>query len=123
MPAYEKLNLERGVSQALSLNVLGVEQRLKAMGYFEDNPDKNPDFKTFHAINQFQKAAGIPQTDGKCDAATVRAIDDAFKAFIATPQVIDTQLDKAMALARVAAKSNKKPTPIEPEQARFTSDK
>ena len=113
------LNRERGVYQTTQTNVLGIEQRLRQLGYFEDQADSTPDFKTFHAINQFQKENGIPVTEGYCDASTVRAIDDAMTKLQNTPVVRDTQLEKALYLAREGAKGNTKPTIVPKESIRF----
>ncbi len=122
MPSYEELDFSRGVYRAISVNVRGIEQRLNKMGYFNDTPDEQADFKTYHAINQFQKKNGLEVTDASCDAATVRAIDDAFKKFINTPVVVDTQLERAMAIARFAANNNLKPKPIDKSKIRFTAE-
>ena len=117
------LDFKRGLNYAMTQNVLGVEQRLEKMGYLSGKADATPDFKTFHAINKFQKERGIAQTDGYCDEATVKAIDAAYKEYLKVPDIVDSQMNLAMSLARKGAMSNMKPTPIDPIQARFTSEK
>ncbi len=119
--ALAKLDFDRGLNYAMTQNVLGVEQRLEKMGYLDGKADGNPDFKTFHAINQFQKERGFAQTQGHCDAATVKAIDQAYKEYLKIPDVIDSQMNLAVSIARKGAMSNMKPTPIDPAQARFTN--
>lgn len=111
-PTLAPLNLKVGITPSSDVNVLGVEQRLSQLGYFEFTPDKIADFRTFHATGQFQKANELPVTDGKCDAATVRAIDKAMQVRIATPVVMDTQFQKALILARAYhARGETIPTP------------
>lgn len=122
MPNFDALDLDRGVYRAVSVNVRGIEQRLGKMGYFADTPDAQADFKTYHAINQFQKKNGLEVTEGSCDAATVRAIDEAFKKFIDTPVAVDTQLERAMAIARFAVNNNLKPKPIDQSKIRFATE-
>ena len=121
MPDLERLDLNRGVYRTMENNVLAVEQRLKLLGYFSGTPDKVADLHTFHAVNLFQKDRGISLTDGYCDTATVRAINTATKELASKPVPKDTQLEKALQLAKAGAAGNTKPTPIDPLDARFVS--
>lgn len=121
-PQLERLILDRSVYKASSTNILGLEQRLKELGYFEDKPDDNADFKTFHAVNQFQKENGMKVTEGYCDVPTVRAIDNAMKKLVETPIVRDTQFERALALAKRHARSGEKAKSIPIESIRFTEE-
>ena len=118
----EEFDVARGVYASLSKNVLAAEQRLYQMGYLEVSPDATADFRTWHAINQFQKDNGLEQTPNGCDAVTVRILDRVYNEFLKTPIVTDTQLQRAKAIAREGARSNTKPTPIAPEQADFSRE-
>ena len=119
-PDFDTLDLNMGVYRSMEKNVRAVEQRLKKMGYFDGTVDNVADEKTFHAINMFQRDHGIEMSDGRCDSATVRAINSAYIDFVAQPEVKDSQLEKAVAIARAAAKAGKTPTPIDPKTVRFS---
>ena len=113
MPQLSPLNLNAGVTANSKVNVRAVEERLKELGYFEFTPDDTGDFRTWHAINQFQRKNELTQSQMGCDVKTVQAIDAAMKVLAETPVVTDTQFQKALILARAyAARGNKpKPTP------------
>ncbi|NLG53234.1 MAG: PDZ domain-containing protein [Clostridiales bacterium] len=121
VPPRADLMLDRGVLAISNYNVLGVEQRLKELGFFEDKPDDTADFKTFHAINQFQKENGLKITKGYCDAATVKAIDRAALKLAEKPVMRDTQYERALALARKHARSGEKAKAIPLESIRFAN--
>ncbi|MEG2378067.1 MAG: S41 family peptidase, partial [Clostridia bacterium] len=59
MPALTPLVLEKGVYRAQSINVRGVEERLRELGFFDGKPDDTADEITFFYINRFQRANDI----------------------------------------------------------------
>lgn len=122
IPKFDALILDKGVYKNVSTNVLGVEQRLRELGYFDAKPDKIVDEATFYAINRFQKAKGIPVTENYCNAATVRDIDDAIKKLAGTKVIVDTQLEKAKTLARYYSDQKVKPTAVDASEIRFTGE-
>lgn len=119
MPALSPLNLNVGISAGTTSNVRAVEERLHELGYFEFTPDDTADFRTWHAVGQFQKNNELPQTDRSCDVKTVQAIDAAMKTLAETPVVIDTQFQKALMLARAYTARSEQPTPTPMEELNF----
>jgi len=118
VPQLHALDLNSGV-YATGKNVRAVEERLSELGYFYFTPDDTADFRTWHAISQFQLAQELPQTDGYCDAKTVAAIDAAMKTLMETPVAYDTQFQKALMLARAYAARGNPATPISREKITF----
>lgn len=114
MPALTPLNLNAGITAGSTQNVRAVEERLHELGYFEFTPDDTADFRTWHAVGQFQKNNELPETNQSCDVQTVRAIDAAMKTLAETPVVIDTQFQKALMLARAYTARGEEPilTPL-----------
>lgn len=73
-------------------DVLAIEQRLSAMGYYIDNVDEEYDAQTEAAVRLFQELQGLFPY-GVADLTTQIAIlEEAFK----TEIVIDRQMDKAL---------------------------
>lgn len=109
-PPLAPLNLSAGASAKSKTNIRAIEDRLHALGYFEFTPDDTADFRTWHAVNQFQIAQELPQTTAYCDVKTVAALDSAMETLKETPVVIDTQFQKALMLARAYAARGCRPT-------------
>lgn len=118
MPKLSPLDLNSGV-YATGKNVRAVEERLSELGYFYFTPDDTADFRTWHAVTQFQIAQELTPTDGFCDAKTVAAIDSAMKTLAETPVVYDTQFQKALMLARAYAARGNPATPIDAAKITF----
>ncbi len=118
LPKLTPLDLTSGV-YASGKNVRAAEERLSELGYFYFTPDDTADFRTWHAVNQFQLAQELPVTEGYCDAKTVSAIDSAMKTLIETPVVYDTQFQKALMLARGYAHRGNPATPTPREKITF----
>lgn len=118
-PALTPLNLSAGVSAKSSTNVRALEERLHELGHFEFSPDDTADFRTWHAVNQFQIAQELLQTEAYCDVKTVQAVHAAMETLIETPVVIDTQFQKALMLARAYAERGCPPTVPDPKEITF----
>jgi len=78
--------------KTVSLEVYGVQQRLKALGYKVSAPDGVFGLGTQAAVKQFQKDNKL-KVDGSVDADDIKLLNDKFNSFMNSK---DAQMDKAL---------------------------
>jgi carboxyl-terminal processing protease len=79
-------------------NVLAIEQRLSALGYFTAEPDRSFDAATLSSINSMRKKAGLEATD-ICGIISLTELENQIAELAAIKLVDDLQLKKAIELA------------------------
>lgn len=89
-------------SESYSERAEALEQRLSLLGYLGKTVDGIFDSETLWAVNAFQRTHGLTQT-ADCPVSTLTAIDKDIATLAGTLVTKDTQLDKALELARAAA--------------------
>lgn len=93
MADLSPINGKRVIKEKLvGLDVLGVQQRLKELGYFAGTPDGVFGKTTVTAVNKFFKDNKLKQ-DSSLDTADIKALNTKFEAKINSK---DAQLDKAI---------------------------
>ena len=89
-------------------NVRAIEERLRELGYFYATPDDEWDKRTVHAINVFCRENNLPMIGSVCSWELTEKIDAAVKNLNYKYTVEDTQLEKAIEIARQYAASDEK---------------
>ena len=113
LPKLSDFIKNRDVYITSSTNVLALEERLCALGYFSGKPDNVADGATFLAVNRFQYDNGIRETRGYCDYATLVELDRAAIALDGTRVYVDTQLARAISIAKTYARNQVMPKPVD----------
>lgn len=108
LPRLTPLKKNSVASKIKPANVRAIEERLSLLGYFFLTPDDEWDTHTVFAINMFCRDNNLSKVTSVCKWETIVAIDDATRALEEKYLVEDTQLDRAMQLAKEYAKSDKK---------------
>ncbi len=89
---------------ATGLNVYGAQQRLAFLGYYDGKATGTMDQATLEAVKKFQKEAGL-YAYGVLDNSTRTRLESAARTRAYYKEVTsDKQLEKALELARAAAK-------------------
>jgi carboxyl-terminal processing protease len=91
------------LSEAYSDRAYALEQRLSLLGYLGKTPNGVYDSETSWAVSAFNLTHNIPETGG-CSNATIAAVNADIDALSKTTVTVDSQFDKALELAREAAK-------------------
>ena len=88
-----------------SERTLAIEQRLKLLGYFNGTADDNFDQGTLDAVDAFQKANDLPQTN-YCPVQTIQLLGQKIAELAQKKVTVDAQFNKALELARLDAKKD-----------------
>ena len=102
IPGLAPLSLTTGVYRTSTQRVLALTERLSVLGYYNAEPSAVFDGYARHALQNFQRAAGLPLTR-YADIATLQALDEAVAALAATEIYWDSQMEAAHEIAREAA--------------------
>ena len=108
LPHLTPLKKNSVASKIKPANVRAIEERLSLLGYFFLTPDDEWDTHTVFAINMFCRDNNLSKVTSVCKWETIAAIDDATRALEEKYLIEDTQLDRAMQIAKEYAKSDKK---------------
>ncbi|GHU60151.1 hypothetical protein FACS1894171_0430 [Clostridia bacterium] len=117
MPVLGTLDLKSEISaKSDGDKVLALEQRLSALGYLGVEPDQIFDKDTLWALHAFQHGHSFYVSD-VANTTTLTALEKDIQALKASKLPVDTQLEKAMELARAAASKPlaSPPRPRDPE--------
>ncbi len=108
LPYMTRIVPKTNVSKIKTANVKALEERLSLLGYFYGTPDSNWDEKTVFALNMFCRDMNLPKVTSMCSWELLEEVDEQTKALEQKFLVEDTQLDRAIKLAREYAASDKK---------------
>lgn len=108
LPRLVPLENKKVASKIKTANVKAIEQRLSLLGYFYGEPDSNWDNRTVFALNMFCRDHNLPKVTSVCSWELIEKIDEETHALEQKYILEDTQLDRAMELAKEYAKSDKK---------------
>lgn len=119
LPTLATMPKDKSIYIGESDAALALEQRLFELGYFSGKPDKIADGATFLAVNRFQRDNNMDISKGYCNRQTAKALDDAVYKLDGKLVYTDTQLERALALAKSYAKNDTEPTLIDMSKITF----
>lgn len=108
LPYLTPLKAKMDASKIKTENVRAVEERLRELGFFYGVPDDEWDKRTVHAINLFCRENNLTQITSTCKWELIEKIDDAAHKLSYKYVPKDTQLEKAIEIAKEYAVSDKK---------------
>ena len=108
LPYMTRIVSRTNVSKIKTANIKALEERLSLLGYFYDTPDNNWDDRTVFALNMFCRDKNLPKVTSMCSWELLEEIDAETKALEQKYIIEDTQLERAIKLAREYAASDKK---------------
>ncbi len=122
LPQLTPLKYKSIASKIKTANVKALEERLSLLGYFYGTPDNVWDERTVFAVNMYCRYNDLQKISSSCSWELLLKIDESTKALEEQYIVEDTQLDKALSLAREYAKSDKKAKAIDSSYIDFVKN-
>ncbi|MBQ9985459.1 MAG: PDZ domain-containing protein [Oscillospiraceae bacterium] len=108
LPYLTPLKSKMDASKIKTENVRALEERLRELGYFYSTPDDVWDKRTVHAVNLFCRDNNLTQITSICKWELIQKIDDAAHKLEYKYVPNDTQLEKAIEIAKTYSESDKK---------------
>lgn len=108
LPYMKPLEKNKAISKIKKENIKAVEQRLKVLGYFHAEPDDEWDNHTVHAINMFCRENELNTISIFCPWELIEKIDTAAHNMSYKYTVEDTQLERAVEVAKMYSQKTEK---------------
>ncbi len=108
LPYMKPLEKHKAISKIKKENIKAVEQRLKVLGYFHAEPDDEWDNHTVHAINMFCRENELSTVSINCPWELIEKIDHAAHNMGYKYTVEDTQLARAVEVAKEYSQKTEK---------------
>lgn len=108
LPSLTRIEGKSFVSKIKTANVKALEERLSLLGYFFEEPDSVWDEKTVLGLNLFCRDNGLPKISSSCSYELLMKVDKATRELEEMYLVEDTQLERAIRIAKEYSESDKK---------------